>query len=60
MDVAHLVEQNKKCVAEDKFYAIDELLFRKVLETRLIPERPRNVFHSRLESTRRLFNTRPG
>jgi hypothetical protein len=59
MDVAHLVEQNKKCIAENEFYAIDELLFGKVLETRLTSERPRNVRYSRLESTRNVFNTRP-
>jgi hypothetical protein len=59
MDVAHFVEQNKKCIAEDEFYAIDELLLRKVPETRLILERPRNVFYSRLESTRNVFDTCP-
>jgi len=60
MDVAHFVEQDKKCIAEDEFYAIDELLVRKVLETRLILERSRNVFYSRLECTRSFFSARPG
>ena len=59
MNVAHFVEQDKKRIAEDEFYAIDELLLRKVLETRLILERPRNVFYSRLESTRNVFDTCP-
>ena len=60
MDVPHFVEQNKKRIAEDEFYAIDELLFRKVLETRLVPERPRNVFYSRSKCARNFFGICPG
>jgi hypothetical protein len=47
--VARLVKQNKERVADDKFHPVDSVLLRKVVETRLILMRTRNLFDSFLK-----------
>jgi len=49
MDVAQLVKQNKNCIADDEFHPVNSLLFRKVLKSRLVLERTRNLFDSLLK-----------
>jgi hypothetical protein len=58
--VAHFVEQHKERIAEDKFHPINPLLFGEVLETWIFLERPRKVFHPRLERWSRWSRLRGG
>ena len=44
MDVAHFVEQNKKRIAGDEFYPVDSLLFRQILQTRVVLQRTGDLF----------------